>query len=62
VTARGQVLLTPLASGARLQFTTTVDVNVPLIGGLMEDFIIRRLGEDIGAVQRFTNKWIAANR
>lgn len=62
VTAGGQVLLAPLASGARLQFTTTVDVKVPLIGGLIEDFIIRRLGDDIGAVQRFTNEWIAANR
>jgi hypothetical protein len=29
---------------------------------LIEDFIIRRLGDDIGAVQRFTNEWIAANR
>ena len=62
VTARGQVLLAPLASGARLQFSTTVHVKVPLVGGFIEDFIIRRLGDDIGAVQRFTNEWIAANR
>lgn len=62
VTARGEVLLTPWASGSQLQFSTTVDVSVPLIGGFIENFIIGRLGEDIGAVQRFTNEWIAATR
>jgi hypothetical protein len=62
VTARGEVLMTPQASGSRLQFTTTVDVGVPLIGGFVENFIIGRLGADIGAVQRFTNEWIAAKR
>jgi hypothetical protein len=62
VTAHGEVLLTPLPTGSQLRFSTTVEVRVPLVGGLIEKFIIGRLGDDIGAVQRFTNEWIAANR
>jgi hypothetical protein len=62
VTARGEVSITPQASGSQLRFHTTVDVSVPLIGGFVENFIIGRLGADIGAVQRFTNEWIAAKR
>jgi hypothetical protein len=62
VTAGGDVQIVPLPSGSRLRFTTTVDVRVPLVGGFIENFIIGRLDHDIGAVQRFTNEWIAANR
>jgi hypothetical protein len=62
VTALGQVLLTPLASGSRLKFSTTVQVDIPLIGGQVENFILGRLGDEISAVQRFTNVWISENR
>ena len=62
VTAHGEVLLTPLPTGSQLRFSTTVEVRVPLVGGLIENFVIGRLGDGIGAVQRFTNEWIAANR
>ncbi len=62
VTAHGEVLLIPMATGSQLRFSTTVAVKVPLVGGFIESFIIGRLGDDIGAVQRFTNEWIAANR
>jgi hypothetical protein len=62
VTAGGNVQLTPLESGSRLRFSTTVDVRVPLVGGWIENFIVGRLDDDIGAVQRFTDDWIAANR
>jgi hypothetical protein len=61
VKAHGEVLLTPSATGSQLRFSTTVAVKVPLVGGFIENFIIGRLGEDIGTVQRFTNEWIAAN-
>ena len=37
-------------------------MKVPLVGGQIEDFIIGRLGKEIGAVQVFTDAWIAANR
>jgi len=62
VSALGEVLLAPSAAGARLEFSTTVQVNVPVVGGQVEDFIIGRLGNEIRAVQMFTDAWIAANR
>jgi Protein of unknown function (DUF2505) len=55
-------MLASLASGSRLEFSTTVQVKVPLVGGQIEDFIVGRLGSEIGAVQGFTDAWIAANR
>jgi uncharacterized protein DUF2505 len=62
VSATGEVMLASLASGSRLEFSTTVQVKVPLVGGQIEDFIVGRLGSEIGAVQGFTDAWIAANR
>jgi Protein of unknown function (DUF2505) len=62
VSAVGEVLLAPLDSGSRLEFGTTVHVDIPLIGGQVENFILGRLGDEISAVQRFTNGWIAENR
>jgi hypothetical protein len=62
VNAVGQVQLTPLASGSRLEFSTTVQVDIPLVGGQVGNFILGRLGDEIRAVQRFTNRWIAENR
>jgi hypothetical protein len=56
------VILVPRAGGARLDFSTTVTVNIPLAGGQVENFIIGRLGDEISAVQRFTDSWILANR
>jgi len=61
VSAVGEVLLAALANGSRLEFSTTVQVTVPLVGGQVEDFIVGRLGKEIGAVQGFTDGWIAAN-
>lgn len=62
VSAVGTVSLVPVGSGARLDFSTTVRVNIPLVGGQVESFIVGRLGDEIGAVQRFTNNWIVTNR
>jgi Protein of unknown function (DUF2505) len=62
VSAIGKVILVPRADGARLDFSTTVTVNIPLAGGQVENFIIGRLGDEISAVQRFTDSWILANR
>jgi hypothetical protein len=58
VSATGEVMLATVGSGARLQFSTTVQVKVPLVGGQIEDFIVGRLGSEIGAVQSFTDAWI----
>jgi hypothetical protein len=62
VSAIGKVMLVSLATGARLDFSTTVRVNIPLVGGQVENFIVSRLGDEISAVQRFTDNWIVANR
>ena len=58
VSAIGKVMLVSLATGARLDFSTTVRVNIPLVGGQVENFIVNRLGDEISAVQRFTDNWI----
>ena len=62
VSAVGTVSLIPTDAGSRLEFTTTVRVKIPLVGGQVESFIVSRLGDEISAVQRFTNAWIATNR
>lgn len=62
VSAIGKVVLVSRSGGARLDFSTTVKVNIPLVGGQVENFIIGRLGDEISAVQRFTDSWILAHR
>jgi hypothetical protein len=62
VSAIGNVMLVSRADGARLDFSTTVRVNIPVVGGQVENFIVSRLGDEISAVQRFTNNWIVTNR
>ncbi len=44
VSAIGKVMLVSLATGSRLDFSTTVRVNIPLVGGQVENFIVNRLG------------------
>ena len=62
VIAIGRVSLVPVGAGSRLDFSTTVRVNIPLVGGQVESFVVSRLGDEISAVQRFTNNWIVTNR
>lgn len=62
VAAAGEVSLVPVGTGSRLEFSTSVKVNIPLVGGQVENFIVSRLGDEIRAVQRFTNTWIVTNR
>ena len=62
VSAIGTVMLVSIAIGARLDFSTTVQVKIPLVGGQVENFIVSRLSDEISAVQRFTNNWIVAHR
>lgn len=56
-----EVLVTPLPSGSRLNYTTTVKVNVPLVGGTIERFIGSHLAEGVPQGVRFTTDWIAEN-
>ena len=62
VAAAGEVSLVPVETGSRLEFSTSVRVSIPLVGGQVENFIVSRLGDEIRAVQRFTNDWIVTNR
>ena len=62
VSAVGSVSLVSVGESARLDFSTTVRVDIPLVGGQVENFIVNRLADEISAVQRFTNNWIVTNR
>jgi hypothetical protein len=57
----GTALLTPAGSGSRLEFTATVEVRIPLVGGKVENFIGNQLVELLSAEQRFTTEWLRAN-
>ena len=62
-TLSGTAVLAPAKSGAgsRLEFKATVQVNVPLVGGKIENFIGSQLVELLIAEQRFTTVWITEN-
>jgi hypothetical protein len=47
------------AKGARLSFSATVEVRIPLVGGKLESFIGSQLVKLLTAEQRFTTTWIA---
>lgn len=48
-------------AGARLEFSATVEVRIPLVGGKVENFIGNHLVELLSAEQRFTTAWITEN-
>ena len=62
-TLSGTAVLAPAKSGAgsRLEFKATVEVNVPLVGGKIENFIGSQLVDLLIAEQRFTTVWITEN-
>ena len=62
-TMRGTAVLAPATSGggSRMAFNATVQVNVPLVGGKIENFIGSQLVELLIAEQRFTTVWITEN-
>ena len=59
----GSAILAPAnpGTGSRLDFKATVEVNVPLVGGKIENFIGSQLVDLLIAEQRFTTVWIAEN-
>ena len=62
VTLSGTVVLAPADNdGSRLEFTATVEVRIPLVGGKIENFIGSQLVELLIAEQRFTTAWINLN-
>ena len=62
VSLTGTAVLEPTGNGgSRLQFTVTVEVRIPLVGGKVENFIGSQLVELLIAEQRFTTAWIKEN-
>jgi hypothetical protein len=61
VSVVGKAVLAPANAGSRLDFTATVAVSVPLVGGKIESFIGAKLAELVVAEQRFTTVWITEN-
>ncbi|MGZ6780838.1 MAG: DUF2505 domain-containing protein, partial [Mycobacterium sp.] len=62
VSVTGTAMLAPAGDGgSRLQFTATVEVRIPLVGGKVENFIGGQLVELLIAEQRFTTAWIKGN-
>jgi len=62
-TLGGSAMLAPGKSGdgSRLEFKATVQVDIPLVGGKIENFIGNQLVELLIAEQRFTTAWITEN-
>ena len=60
-TLTGAAVLSPTGSGSRLEFSATVEVRIPLVGGKVEHFIGSQLVELLIAEQRFTTEWLRAN-
>src|SRR5262245_1438704 len=60
-TLSGAAVLAPAKSGdgSRLEFKVTVQVDIPLVGGKIENFIGSQLVDLLIAEQRFTTVWIA---
>jgi hypothetical protein len=48
-------------TGSRLEFNATVQVDIPLVGGKIENFIGGQLVQLLIQEQRFTTEWIAEN-
>lgn len=59
----GSATLVPAnpGTGSRLDFNATVEVNIPLVGGKVENFIGSQLVDLLIQEQRFTTVWIAEN-
>lgn len=60
-TLSGTALLTSVGTGSRLEFTATVEVRIPLVGGKVEAFIGSQLMGLLVAEQNFTTAWISGN-
>ncbi|MCV7302682.1 DUF2505 domain-containing protein [Mycobacterium barrassiae] len=57
----GSATLSPAdpSTSSRLDFKATVEVNIPLVGGKIENFIGSQLVDLLIAEQRFTTVWIS---
>jgi hypothetical protein len=60
-TLSGKAVLVPTDKGSRLSFDVTVTIDIPLVGGKIENFIGGKLAELLIAEQRFTTVWLSEN-
>ncbi|MGV0836659.1 DUF2505 domain-containing protein [Mycolicibacterium thermoresistibile] len=60
LTGTGTLLPADSGQTSRLEFTVTVEVRIPLLGGKLEGLVGNQLMELLIAEQRFTTNWIAA--
>ena len=62
-TLSGSAVLAPAndATSSRLELKATVEVNIPLVGGKIENFIGNQLVDLLISEQRFTTVWITEN-
>jgi len=54
----GAAVLEPAGDGCELRLTATVRVDIPLVGGKIENFIGAQLAELMTTEQRFTSTWL----
>jgi Protein of unknown function (DUF2505) len=57
----GTTVLKPVPAGSQLRFTGTLEVRIPWVGGLIEQYIADLIAKEVPAMQRFTNEWISDN-
>jgi|SRR5689334_12131444 len=60
-TLSGTAVLSPAGRGSLLEFTATVEVRIPLVGGKVESFVGAQLVGLLAAEQNFTTAWLKAN-
>lgn len=56
----GTGVLTPYERGARLNFSATVEVRIPLVGGKLESLLGQHVKYLVELEQEFTTEWISA--
>lgn len=61
VTVTGTARLEKAAKGSALAYHVKVEVNIPLVGGKLEDAIRDQLSNLLIAEQRFTTVWLSEN-
>lgn len=54
----GDAVLAPAGDGCELRLTATIKVDIPLVGGKIENFIGGQLAELMTTEQRFTSTWL----
>ena len=58
----GRAVIASADPGSRLDYTASIAVRIPLVGGRIEDYIAGQAGDEVAAIHRFTGDWIAENR